>query len=310
MTQPLVLTTRLLEASQPGPRLLITAGVHGDEYEPMVAVRALAQEFSDRLLRGAVTLVPVVNQPAFQRARRTGDDELDLARVCPGSDDGSPTQRIAAALSRLIGQADYYLDLHTAGSHYQIFPLCGYTLHADEDIRDMQRRMARAFNLPLVWGTTAGLEGRTLSVARDAGVPAIYAEYGGGGPLNSAAIEGLIAGCLNVAAALNLIEPRQWSPQMQYWVEDDRPGAGHLQVQYPAPCDGFFEPAVCVGQVVREGQLLGTITDVLGIEPVECRSREAGLVIFQRVVPSVCEGDALLATVPITEPGTVRLGPS
>ena len=41
--------------------------------------------------------------------------------------------------------------------------------------------MARAFNLPLIWGTDASLEGRSLSVARDAAVPAIYAEYLGGG---------------------------------------------------------------------------------------------------------------------------------
>lgn len=45
--------------------------------------------------------------------------------------------------------------------------------------------MARAFGLPLIWGTDPTLPGRSLSVARDANVPAIYAEYLGGGRLNS-----------------------------------------------------------------------------------------------------------------------------
>ncbi|HAH45285.1 MAG TPA: succinylglutamate desuccinylase, partial [Planctomycetaceae bacterium] len=53
-----------------------------------------------------------------------------------------------------------------------------YTLHSNPEILDMQRRMALALNLPVVWGTSAHLNGRSLSAARDLGVPAIYAEWG------------------------------------------------------------------------------------------------------------------------------------
>ena len=35
-----------------------------------------------------------------------------------------------------------------------------------------QRLMARAFNLPVVWGTDGRFKGTSLSVAREAGVPA------------------------------------------------------------------------------------------------------------------------------------------
>ena len=38
---PLILKTHIIEGQQPGPHLLITGGVHGDEWEPMVAIRRL-----------------------------------------------------------------------------------------------------------------------------------------------------------------------------------------------------------------------------------------------------------------------------
>src|SRR5438067_896696 len=109
------LRSRIIVGCKPGPSLLITGGVHGDEYEPMAAVRELIQSLNPQRFCGKITLVPVVNEPAFARPSRTADDGLDLARTCPGRPNGTITQRVAHALSGLIRQADYYIDLHTGG---------------------------------------------------------------------------------------------------------------------------------------------------------------------------------------------------
>ncbi len=50
---------------EPGPHLLITGGVHGDEFEPMAAIRRLIGPLRAGRICGRVTLVPVVNEPAF-----------------------------------------------------------------------------------------------------------------------------------------------------------------------------------------------------------------------------------------------------
>ena len=71
-------------ATEPGPHLLITGGVHGDEFEPMAAIRRLIGPLRAGRIRGRVTLVPVVNEPAFRRGQRTAEDGLDLARTLPG----------------------------------------------------------------------------------------------------------------------------------------------------------------------------------------------------------------------------------
>src|SRR5437016_11045603 len=88
----LQLVLRQIEGHEPGPHVLITGGVHGDEFEPMAAIRLLMRRLRPEGLRGRVTLVPVVNEPAFRRGQRTAADQLDLARTCPGQADGSVTE--------------------------------------------------------------------------------------------------------------------------------------------------------------------------------------------------------------------------
>lgn len=277
---------------EPGPRLLITGGVHGDEFEPMGAIRRLIGELDRQRLKGSVTLVPVVNEPAFRRGQRTAEDGLDLARTCPGRSDGSITEQIAFELAGLIREADYYIDLHTGGTRLRVLPLAGYMLHPDRTVLDVQRRMARAFGLPIVWGTDPNLDGRSLSVARDAGVPAIYTEHGGGGGCDPIGVDAYVQGCRRVLAELKMLDEIHVPPSSPPLViEDERPGAGHMQVNHPTPCEGFFEPAVALGQRVAAGELLGSVTDPLGERIDEIRAAYAGIVLvlhtFSRIDPGV-----------------------
>lgn len=287
-------------AAAPGPHVLVTGGVHGDEFEPMAAVRKLIALFRTHPpLRGTVTLVPVVNEPAFRRGSRTADDGLDLARTCPGSPDGSVTEHLAHDLSALIREADYYIDLHTGGTRLRVLPLVGYTLHPDPGVLAAQRRMARAFGLPIIWGTDPNLNGRSLSVARDASVPAIYAEYHGGGGCDPAGIEAYVSGCLRVMADVGVIDEAPPAPGAEpLVVEDTRPGSGHMQANHPSPCDGFFEPLVALGQRVHEGGLLGTVTDVLGGNTDFIRAAYAGVVIVLHTFSRVDAGVSVAVILP------------
>jgi predicted deacylase len=291
--EPMRLQRQEVAGSRPGPHLLITGGVHGDEFEPMAALRRLGRQLDPARLRGRVTLVPVVNEAAFRLGQRCAGDGLDLARTCPGRPDGSVTERTAWALAELIRTADCYLDLHTGGTRLRLLPLVGYVLHPDPQILDRQRALARAFNLPLVWGTDHRLQGRSLSVARDAGVPALYAEYHGSAVCDPAGVEAYVDGCLNVLAHLGMIERTRPPSRVALVVEDDRPGSGHLQVCHPSPQSGFFEPAVALGQRVQAGDPIGTVTDVLGTNVCTVPAEQTGLVLMLRTFASVAEGDSL-----------------
>lgn len=288
-----MLTAHVVEGHAAGPKMLIVGGVHGDEYEPMVACRELLAKIQPAELTGRVTIIPCVNEPAFERGARTADDGLDLARICPGRPDGSITERIADALSSFIRAADYFIDLHTGGVQYRLLPLSGYVLHRDPAVLEVQRRMALAFNLPVAWGTSPTLDGRSLSVARDAGVPAIYAEYEGGAQCSPAGVRAYVDGCLNVLGELGMLERARDESQVRYIVEDERPQSGFLQLRHPSPLTGIFEPAVDLEQRVTTGQQLGRVSDCTGRNTATIRAECDGIVLMLPALPRVRQGDAI-----------------
>lgn len=292
----------------PGPHVLIIAGVHGDEVEPMLAAMRLSKTLKRVLNKGRVTIVPVANTSAFGLGSRVGEDGLDLARTLPGKKEGSITEELADAVSRLIETADYLIDLHTGGGLFDILPLTGYLLHPDNNVLQQQQRMAAAFNLPVIWGTESQVEGRTLSVARDFRIPAIYAECRGGLSVNKQTVRQYEKGCLRVLAALGMTAAiSDPASKVDYWLEDHTPGQGHLQVKLPSPENGIFIPAVRLGQQVKNGKLLGQIVSPLTQTKTAVRVQEGGLVFMLRIPAIVQTGDALGGILPITQKGQKRI---
>ncbi len=286
------------QAGDARQQLLITGGVHGDEFEPIAAIRRLIELFETRNaqvtgFRGRVTFVPIVNEAAFLRGHRCAEDGLDLARTCPGKADGSVTQQTAFALSELIRSADFYVDLHTGGTELSVFPLTGYVLHRDADVLAEQRRMARAFNLPVVWGTAGNLDGRSLSVARDANVPAIYCEYLGSATCSPDGVDAYVDGCLNVMAELGMLDREPPANRVKHTIENPAPGSGHMQVCNPSPVDGFFLPAVDLGAEVRKGEPLGKVTPMDGSASVTVPADTDGVVLVLRTFPRVASGSSV-----------------
>lgn len=275
------------------PHLLILAGVHGDEFEPMAAVRRLAKVLLPEQIKGRVTLVPVVNEEAFLLGARCAGDGLDLARTCPGKVDGSHTEQVAFAVSELIKTADYLIDLHTGGNVLSLFPLAGYTLHPDAKVLSAQRRMAKAFNLPLIWGSDPNLKGRTLSVAKQNNIPAIYAEWMGGGGCQSQGVQDYVDGCLNVMRELQMLNRSAPESKIQKIVEEDFAGSGLLTGDYLSPIDGLFESSVSLWDNVECGSIIGTVSDVLGENVAQIKSTGKGKVICLRVFARVLKGDSL-----------------
>lgn len=299
----IALPVLVVRGAAPGKTLLATAGVHGDEFEGMAAIRRLHEALDPQRLAGTFVGIPVANPPAFEAGLRTNpDDRLDLARVFPGDPSGTVTEQLAHALThRFLRHADLYCDLHSAGQFYAMPPLAGYQLRP-EPLRSVQRQAARLFGLPLVWGTP-GLPGRSLSAAGELGVPALYAEITGEGRCRPADAERYVFGLEQLAAFLGMTgqvpEPRE----PEWFVEDDRPGAGFLQVENRALVGGFFEPQVGLWQAVEPGQPLGVVRDALGSVRQTVQSGHAGRVVFLRTFPRVLAGDPVCTVLRMERPG-------
>ena len=85
----------VIESGEAGPHLVITAGVHGDEYEPMAAIQRVFGELQPAELAGTVVMVSCCNVDAYlSQSREAQVDGANLARVFPGSAEGTLTERV------------------------------------------------------------------------------------------------------------------------------------------------------------------------------------------------------------------------
>jgi len=283
-----------INGEKDGPHVLLLAGVHGDEYEPIIALVELAEELGRTIRRGRITIDPLVNAGAYAMGSRMGNDGLDLARICPGSEAGSSSEQAAYAVSERIRQADIVIDLHTGGRAFEIYPLVGYMLHPDDQVLEQQRQLAIATGMPMIWGTDYRPDGRTLSVARDANVPAIYMEYGGGSGFRQHVADRYKEAVKRVLAQLGMLEVGEVVVQgWQYWREDHRRDSGYLQAKMPAPAAGIFIAEVVTGDWVAVGQRFGRVVDPYSGQSITVFAEESGLVFLLRSLVQVAEGDTL-----------------
>src|SRR3546814_14118113 len=73
-----------------GPTVLLTGGIHGDEYEGQIAVSRLARELDPASVQGRVIMLPAVNLPAVMADTRLSTvDGRDMNRCLPGDPRGT-----------------------------------------------------------------------------------------------------------------------------------------------------------------------------------------------------------------------------
>ena len=276
----------------PGPRLSVIAGVHGCEYASMAAARRWANSLQGRALRGTVTVVPVVNVPAF-RARSpfiVPEDGKNLNRCFPGSPGGTLAERLAfAVFSRVIAGSDALVDMHAGDLVEALEPFAMYDGGpAEADARGLATAYGLGYVLRQAPGPGQIVAGSTSAAAAAAGVPAIIAEAGGCGLVEEAAVAAHIRGLEGVLRYLGM--------------SADGPGTAAPVPLYldgfiwpRTPSAGWWEPAVRPGEAVRAGQVLGTVSTLDGGAVVETFTAPAdGVVLFMTTSPAVAADGLLL----------------
>ena len=273
-----------------GPRALILGGVHGDEPEGISAASAVWRDLDLEQLRGEVLVVPLANLPAWENGtRESGIDGLNLARVFPGSCDGSATQRIAYALTALIAEVDLLVDLHSAGQHYAMPFLIG-AYAGDDELGRRCAAAARAFGAPVFWAHPEVAPGRSLSVAIQRGITNIYAECGGGGRVRAAHHTGYRVGVQRVLAHAGLLPPMPAAPEPMLVLR----GSGDMDTRLTVSQPGLLLDDVQLLDHVRTGDVLGRVIDPSDRSEREIvRAPHDGVVGIARRMARVEPGDGV-----------------
>ncbi len=241
------------EGKTPGPHVLLTGGIHGDEYEGPAALADLIAQLTTLPLSGSLTIIPVANPYAWRAATRTTpDDGLNLARNFPGNPDGSLTARLAAEIFEIARHCDYAIDLHSGGAEYRFLPLAGF--YGPPDPQNPSFRAAQAFGLPVLWALpeTNGVLSCELFKR---GIPTVGCEYLGSGELSLNGAADYLRGILSCLALWQLL------PDSYAISQPSKMYSGDWQL---ATAEGVFRSFVDIGAEVETGALLAEIRDHRG----------------------------------------------
>jgi len=278
-----------------GPRTLLVAGNHGDEYEGQVALIRLGRQLSAEEIYGRVIIVPAANLPAVEAARRLSPlDDGNLNRAFPGDANGGPTAMIAHYIENvLLPISDYVVDLHSGGSSLEYSPCALVRDSGSPDHVARTFAAMEAFGAPITYvtdGGTAGAKQTLHAAAVRCGVVAITTELGGGGTLNSSGLTIAEEGTRRLLAHIGTIKglhPRNVPTRLL--------SVDGIDFFVFSNEEGIFEPLVALGAEVKKGQPAGQIhfPHTPWRDPVVAYFRQSGTVICRRFPSFTNRGDCL-----------------
>ncbi|MEM9141631.1 MAG: succinylglutamate desuccinylase/aspartoacylase family protein [Bacteroidota bacterium] len=273
----------VFNAQNPGPTLLIQAGLHGDEINGIEIVRRSIHEKRFSLQAGAVIAVPTLNVFGFIHFSRDVPDGKDINRSFPGSKRGSLARRIAYHhVTEIMHQMDFAIDLHTGGAQRHNYPQIRYT---DKDEKSMQ--LATIFNPPIAFASGL-IKGSFRSMAYRMRKPVVVYEAGESMRFDNFAIAQGMRGIQNVLQHFQMIPQSSKNPvagRPTLFLE----GRKWLR----APTAGIFIPRIIPGGEVKKGQPLGLVTDINGSHTKKIKAPFEGHVICVNHQAVVNQGDAL-----------------
>jgi len=273
----------VIHGRKPGPRLFVSAALHGDEINGTEIIRRLLARPLLKRLRGTLIAIPVVNVYGFVSQTRYLPDRRDLNRSFPGSPRGSLAGRVANAfLSNFVAGSTHGIDLHTGAIHRTNLPQIRARLS-----NPAVEEMARAFGAPMILNASLR-PGSLRAAAKDLGIPTLVYEAGEALRFDEVSIRVGLRGVIGVMRHLEMLPPRNRP-------ERKTPSAvmSHRSVWVRAPETGVLATQLKLGATIERGQALGRITDPLGESERPIKSPVSGILIGRTNLPLANEGDAL-----------------
>ena len=284
------LPAAILHGEKQGKTVLITAGIHAEEYVGIQAAMELAERLDVRKIAGTVVLVKVVNREAFEK--RSGSesyaDKKNLNRVFPGKKEGTWSERLAYAIEKeLLSVADYYIDLHSGDSNEQLTPYVYYAGAASEAVVTTSREMAQQADMPYMVASSVPMGG-CYNYAASLGIPGILIERGQMGGWTEEESHSTRRDVRNILCHLGI-----------YQGEKDYRNYYPLEVKdvcYQAANEqGLWYPGKKPGDMIQQGEILGVIKNYEGEILEVCRAEYGGVILYQTGCLPVQESGSVIA---------------
>ena len=271
------LPVMVFKGKKPGKKIVITAGVHGDEYNGVLAAQKTARELVGKELAGTVTIVPMINLTGMLNHSRdfySADPDAspcNLNRFFPGDANGNEANRFIHALWHHLLQpnADLAIDLHTqtSGTVYPLYVFADFRL-------EQAIEMARLTNPDAILNDP-GDAGVLETMWNSSGIPSITIEVGMGRYTELALIDRTVKGIFNILKHHELLQGEVDAviPCLE----------GQEITSIRAEIGGFVIPQVSMMDKVEQNQLVAIQYDNFGDELKRYYAPNGGTVLSYNV---------------------------
>ncbi len=268
--------------ASPGPVIWLSAAVHGDELVGVAVIRSLMKRLNPATLSGTVLLVPVVNVFGLINESRYLPDGRDLNRSFPGSKRGSLASQLASLfLDEIVKKCTFGIDFHTGSGGRTNLPQIRANLDDPET-----KRLAEQFGAPVTLHSVAR-DGSLRAAANANEIHCLVYEAGEAGRIEREQIRIGVEGSLRVLEALHMMKNDGLSGPKPSVIARD-------STWVRARRSGFCQLRVGLGDLVKEGQAIATLSDLLGEGEAVLKAPEDGVVIGLSTKPLVNRGDAIV----------------
>jgi uncharacterized protein len=296
---PVTVPVMVMAGTRPGPIVLLSGAIHGDEYNGPATIHRLFREISPDVLRGTLVGIPIMSPFSFFCRSRSNDldyEHLNLNRIWPGDPDGFLSQRAAHVIhEQAIRKANVILDFHEGGIAFMArYVALGGVPGTKPAVREAELRMARHFGqgVPIVdkaideKAARLGRLGMLSAAGAALDVPVLTIETGGAGTLWPEFIELATTGARRILVGLGMLDG---PPPL-----DDREQVVVREGKWIRPQRGGFLrnlPGMDLGAKVRAGTPMGHVEDTFGdvvdtlLAPFDC------IILDTRHIATVYPGD-------------------
>lgn len=275
-------------AKEPGPTILFTGGIHGDEINGVEIVRQIVAKGYNKPQKGMVICIPVVNIFGFISQTRQFPDGRDLNRVFPGTKRGSLASIFAYHLMKeIVPLADYCLDFHTGGANR--FNAAQVRINqGDEESLEL----AKVFGAPFILKSKRREKSYRDSAIK-LGKKVLLYEGGKSLDLDKTITRYGVNGALNVMQHLGM---RDFSKELKRKAKTKIKPAIVVEKSkwIRARYSGIFRTSVVLGKLYNKGDKIGSISDPFGYFERDVKAPNKGYVFCKNHAPIVNKGDAII----------------
>lgn len=267
----------------PGPIILFSAGLHGDEINGTETVRQIITKKINKPKRGTIICIPIINIFGFINQTREFPDKRDLNRVFPGSKTGSLASRFAYYIvQEILPNIDYVIDFHAGGA--QRFNASQIRIEKEND---ELKKLAEIFNAPFTL-YSKNISGSFRSTCDKQNVKMLLFEGGKSLDLNYEITNEALEGTKRFLQHLDMLSTKhsvKKTKQDSVYIEK----SNWIRAKY----SGMFHGIAKAGSYVKKGDLLATISDPYGKVEHNVKAPNEGYLINVNHTPFVYQGDAI-----------------